>query len=84
MCLPNRWGGEGEGGKCERTREWSVCVCVDSFLKQEGIIRDIVGELDVTCFQTSIWDETLYRAWSQVYLCGWGRVRGVLCRQFRA
>ncbi len=42
------------------------------FLKQEGIIRDIVGELDVTCFQTSIWDETLYRAWSQVYLCVWG------------
>ena len=49
-----------------------MCVCVDLFLKQEGIVRDIVGELDVTCFQTSIWDETLYRAWSQVYLCGGG------------
>ena len=36
------------------------------FAKQEGIVRDIVGELDVTCFQTSIWDETLYRAWSQI------------------
>ena len=33
---------------------------------QEGIVRDIVGDLDVTCFQTSIWDETLYRAWSQI------------------
>ena len=29
-------------------------------------MRDIVGDLDVTCFQTSIWDETLYRAWSQI------------------
>merc|ERR1719183_1325190 len=36
------------------------------FAKQEGIVKDIVGEIDVTCFQTSIWDETLYRAWSQI------------------
>ncbi|EKX47497.1 hypothetical protein GUITHDRAFT_86396 [Guillardia theta CCMP2712] len=36
------------------------------FEKQEALIRGVVGSLDTTCFQTSIWDETLYRAWSQI------------------
>ncbi|CAI2376124.1 unnamed protein product [Moneuplotes crassus] len=33
--------------------------------KQQEII-DVSKDFDVTCFRTSIWDETLYKAWSDI------------------
>lgn len=33
------------------------------FAKQVATVKEIAGSLDTTCFQTSIWDETLYHAW---------------------
>jgi len=29
-------------------------------------LEKIGGRFEVECFRTSIWDETLYRAWSQI------------------
>lgn len=36
------------------------------FNKQKAVVADIVKELETLCFATSIWDETLYGAWSQI------------------
>jgi len=36
------------------------------FEKQSQQIRTIAGALETMCFATSIWDETLYRAWSRI------------------
>ncbi|KAJ1484557.1 rraga protein, partial [Baffinella frigidus] len=36
------------------------------FAKQVATVKEIAGPLDTTCFQTSIWDETLYHAWSKI------------------
>merc|ERR1712170_110389 len=29
-------------------------------------LKQFTGELDVVCFKTSIWDETLFKAWSAI------------------
>mmetsp|Transcript_32874 Transcript_32874/g.104882 ORF Transcript_32874/g.104882 Transcript_32874/m.104882 type:complete len:306 (-) Transcript_32874:186-1103(-) len=34
--------------------------------REASIVTLAGGRLRVSCFQTSIWDETLYRAWSQI------------------
>jgi len=34
--------------------------------RQQDIVQKIDGRFEVECFKTSIWDETLYRAWSQI------------------
>mmetsp|Transcript_37005 Transcript_37005/g.72240 ORF Transcript_37005/g.72240 Transcript_37005/m.72240 type:complete len:306 (-) Transcript_37005:182-1099(-) len=36
------------------------------FQMQSDKIREIAGSLSNMCFATSIWDETLYRAWSRI------------------
>ena len=33
---------------------------------KEEILTKINGRFEVECFKTSIWDETLYHAWSQI------------------
>jgi Ras-related GTP-binding protein A/B len=34
--------------------------------RRADIINKIDGRFECECFKTSIWDETLYRAWSQI------------------
>lgn len=36
------------------------------FEQRSLIIKDHCGSLNCTCFRTSIWDETLYKAWSSI------------------
>eukprot|EP01090_Pellita_catalonica_P019969 TRINITY_DN6948_c0_g1_i1.p1 TRINITY_DN6948_c0_g1~~TRINITY_DN6948_c0_g1_i1.p1 ORF type:complete len:317 (-),score=37.80 TRINITY_DN6948_c0_g1_i1:8-928(-) len=36
------------------------------FKERSAILQEIVGDLELVCFPTSIWDETLYRAWSSI------------------
>lgn len=36
------------------------------FKEREEDLKRLSKPLDCTCFQTSIWDETLYRAWSNI------------------
>lgn len=36
------------------------------FTERENELKRRSLPLDITCFKTSIWDETLYRAWSQI------------------
>ena len=38
------------------------------FRQRESELKAVAAKLDleITCFKTSIWDETLYRAWSQM------------------
>uniref|UniRef100_A0A1B6BZJ0 Ras-related GTP-binding protein n=1 Tax=Clastoptera arizonana TaxID=38151 RepID=A0A1B6BZJ0_9HEMI len=36
------------------------------FREREEDLRRLSKPLDCTCFRTSIWDETLYRAWSSI------------------
>ncbi|CAF4715393.1 unnamed protein product [Rotaria sp. Silwood1] len=36
------------------------------FTQREKILNDISKPLQCSCFRTSIWDETLYKAWSQI------------------
>ena len=39
----------------------------NTFLQRsEEITAKVGGRFDVECFKTSIWDETLYKAWSQI------------------
>jgi len=38
----------------------------DLFDERQASILELAGRLRVTCFATSIWDETLYRAWSTI------------------
>jgi len=37
-----------------------------TFKQRESELRSISLPLKITCFKTSIWDETLYRAWSSI------------------
>jgi len=37
-----------------------------TFLAKEAELRQAAEPLDITCFRTSIWDETLYKAWSAI------------------
>ena len=32
--------------------------------RKAEIIEQVGGRFDIECFKTSIWDETLYKAWS--------------------
>lgn len=36
------------------------------FKEREGDLKKLSLPLDCTCYRTSIWDETLYRAWSNI------------------
>lgn len=36
------------------------------FEERQGELTHMAGELDLICFQTSIWDESLYNAWSRI------------------
>ena len=36
------------------------------FMAKQQEIKEISGNFKITCFKTSIWDETLYRAWSDI------------------
>ncbi|CAM9757315.1 unnamed protein product, partial [Ectocarpus fasciculatus] len=36
------------------------------FLNRKQVISDVSGGVDLTFFMTSIWDETLYKAWSSI------------------
>ena len=36
------------------------------FLEREEELKKLSKPLDCTCFRTSIWDETLYKAWSSI------------------
>ncbi|CAF4423932.1 unnamed protein product [Adineta steineri] len=36
------------------------------FAERQSILTDLSKPLQCSCFQTSIWDETLYKAWSQI------------------
>lgn len=36
------------------------------FLEREEELKKLSKPLDTTCFRTSIWDETLYKAWSSI------------------
>eukprot|EP00752_Nemacystus_decipiens_P002446 g2303.t1 len=36
------------------------------FMNRKQVISDISGGVDLTFFMTSIWDETLYKAWSSI------------------
>ena len=36
------------------------------FSKREEELKKLSKPLDCTCFRTSIWDETLYKAWSSI------------------
>eukprot|EP00003_Mantamonas_plastica_P032685 TRINITY_DN900_c0_g1_i3.p1 TRINITY_DN900_c0_g1~~TRINITY_DN900_c0_g1_i3.p1 ORF type:complete len:314 (+),score=97.34 TRINITY_DN900_c0_g1_i3:31-942(+) len=36
------------------------------FAKREAELQQLSQPLDVVCFRTSIWDETLYKAWSAI------------------
>ncbi|CAF0896792.1 unnamed protein product [Adineta ricciae] len=36
------------------------------FAEREQILKDLSKPLQCACFRTSIWDETLYKAWSQI------------------
>ena len=36
------------------------------FQKKDSILKQQALPLKVTCFKTSIWDETLYKAWSSI------------------
>jgi len=36
------------------------------FAQREGELRKLAHPQKVTCFKTSIWDETLYKAWSSI------------------
>lgn len=38
-------------------------------MKREAELKAIGSRLDITCFWTSIWDETLYKAWSSIVCC---------------
>jgi len=38
----------------------------DVFAAKKKELQDMSAGLDVTCFPTSIWDETLYKAWSSM------------------
>lgn len=37
-----------------------------AFKKREDELTNISAPLQITCFRTSIWDETLYKAWSSI------------------
>jgi len=37
-----------------------------SFQEKETVLRQLSLPMNIFCFQTSIWDETLYKAWSSV------------------
>ena len=36
------------------------------FSEREEDLKKLSKPLDCTCFRTSIWDETLYKAWSSI------------------
>jgi len=36
------------------------------FRKKEAELRQLSSPMKITCFKTSIWDETLYKAWSTI------------------
>ena len=36
------------------------------FREREDDLKRLSKPLDCTCFRTSIWDETLYKAWSSI------------------
>jgi len=36
------------------------------FEEKSSELRDLSGTMQITCFGTSIWDETLYKAWSSI------------------
>ncbi|CAM9307379.1 unnamed protein product [Hapterophycus canaliculatus] len=36
------------------------------FMNRKHVISDVSGGVDLTFFMTSIWDETLYKAWSSI------------------
>ena len=38
----------------------------ETFKKKEDQIMSVSGSFNVKCFKTSIWDETLYKAWSDI------------------
>jgi len=38
----------------------------ETFQKKWEAILEVSGNFNVTCFKTSIWDETLYKAWSDI------------------
>jgi len=38
----------------------------DIFKQKAEQFKDLSKDMDCTCFRTSIWDETLYRAWSSI------------------
>ena len=42
-----------------------VCLC-QIFREREEDLKRLSKPLDCTCFRTSIWDETLYKAWSSI------------------
>eukprot|EP01041_Mallomonas_annulata_P009653 gene9653-20072_t len=37
-----------------------------AFLERQSLLRDRAPQFKIQCFATSIWDETLYRAWSKI------------------
>jgi len=39
---------------------------LSSFQEKESVLRQLSSPINIYCFQTSIWDETLYKAWSSV------------------
>jgi len=39
---------------------------VQAFTEKEGQLKSLTAPLKVHCFQTSIWDETLFKAWSSI------------------
>jgi len=63
---------------CENSRNAKVfCLCHKMdliaeesrervFLEREAELRRRSNPIDITCFKTSIWDETLYKAWSSI------------------
>eukprot|EP01013_Petalomonas_cantuscygni_P016408 TRINITY_DN33404_c0_g1_i1.p1 TRINITY_DN33404_c0_g1~~TRINITY_DN33404_c0_g1_i1.p1 ORF type:complete len:308 (-),score=55.48 TRINITY_DN33404_c0_g1_i1:46-969(-) len=38
----------------------------ETFLRKRKEVQELSQSLEVTCFPTSIWDDTLYKAWSEI------------------
>ena len=43
-----------------------MCTFFQIFREREEDLKRLSKPLDCTCFRTSIWDETLYKAWSSI------------------
>jgi Ras-related GTP-binding protein A/B len=56
------WSLFGERG----LRHWFSCWRAQVFDQKKEMILARTGQLPTVCFGTSIWDETLYRAWSSI------------------